>query len=479
MQSKLPIYQMGVVFCVLLLITFPIQAQEKHALIIGNADYENIAKLQNPINDAKAITQTLRLRQLGFRVTELHNRSLYQMENAIRDFGSRLPIGSVALVYFSGHGVQYGGENYLLPVDFLAQFEDQLPRRAVSTGYIMSKLAKNTNGLNIVVLDACRDNPLQSEFRSVSRGLARIDATPPNTFTIFATAPGRVASDNPYEKNGLFTKYFIKNMKRPGLDLDGMMIETRREVMVTSNGAQVPYDTGSLTQRFCFAGCLPVGEASQAPEKTAESLFELAQNEKNLARAMALYKQAALKGHKGAFGYVDALYALPHKRFVKARSEDLFSTYLPITPNDFIGNPELYGEDVHEILYNEREAIQWYKRAAQSGYTTANAVLAMIYSVGSPAVRQSPSVIFHLAQKASNGNSMLGTGMLVLFYHKGVGVAASREKVKAVLAKGKATYGSLPNLVPNDHIMNWWYLENALTSQEQQDIEALINSIPD
>ena len=159
------------------------------------------------------------------------------------------------VVYFSGHGAQFQGENYLFPVDFNTQYEDELPVEAISTSFIMDKLRSNFNGLNIVILDACRDNPLQKKNKSGAKGLARINNAPPNTYTIFATGPGKVASDNPHGNNGLFTKYLVQHMKQPGLSLGDMVLETRKNVMAASSNRQVPYESGALTQRFCFAGC--------------------------------------------------------------------------------------------------------------------------------------------------------------------------------------------------------------------------------
>ena len=243
-----------------LLLTAPLQAQEKRALVIGNASYR-IGALKNPVNDARSVANTLRLRQLGFQVTERHNRNLDQMEHSIRHFSASIKPGSVAMIYYAGHGMQYGGENYLIPIGMDAQFEDQLPRKAIGASFILDKLSHNSNGLNIVVLDACRDNPLQKRYRSQTRGLARIDITPPNTFTLLATGPNQVAQDNPRGNNGLFTKYLVQQMKRPGLELAAMVRETRKQVMAASGNKQVPYSTDSLTQRFCFAGCDMAGNA--------------------------------------------------------------------------------------------------------------------------------------------------------------------------------------------------------------------------
>lgn len=249
----------GAFFAIMLsMLAMPVSSEEKRALVIGNGSYQHLGTLRNPVNDAKAITQTLRLRSLGFQVTELHNRNRKQMARAISQFGNSIKLGSVVLVYFAGHGGQYQGENYLFPVDFNAQDEKELSIEAVSTKFIMDHLKSNTNGLNILILDACRNNPLSSDGRFSSRGLTRIDNAPPNTYSIYATSPGKVASDNPHGANGLFTQHLVRYMKQPGLDLGNMVLETRKDVMKASSNKQIPYDYGTLTRRFCMAGCKPV-----------------------------------------------------------------------------------------------------------------------------------------------------------------------------------------------------------------------------
>ena len=260
--------------CILLLLCSSLsmvaKAEEKRALVIGNGQYHHINRLKNPVNDARTMTQTLRLRSLGFKVTELHNRSRKQMAKAISTFGNSINPSSVALIYFAGHGAQFKGENYLFPVDFNTQEAKELPIEAISTSFIMDNLGRNANGLNILILDACRDNPLQSDGRSYgARGLARIANAPPNTYNIFATAPGRIASDNTRGGNGLFTKYLVQYMKQPGLNLSDMVIETRNKVMQASGNKQIPYDYGTLTRRYCLAGCevnTVAAASTQAPK---------------------------------------------------------------------------------------------------------------------------------------------------------------------------------------------------------------------
>lgn len=270
-------------------------AEEKHALVIGNGSYR-FGALKNPVNDARSVSQTLR--QMGFKITELHNRNRKQMVSSIRQFGQSLRPGSVAVIYFSGHGAQYRGENFLFPTDFNTQFEEELAVEAIGTGFLMDKLRGNVNGLNILILDACRDNPLQRKFKSNLKGLARIENAPPNTFNIFATGPGQVASDNNRGNNGLFTKHLVKYMKQPGLDLAGMMIETRKQVILESKNTQIPYDSGSLTRRFCFAGCETAPSAAEIEAvRVAEERKKQQATEANRLAQLDKDKQAMQARH--------------------------------------------------------------------------------------------------------------------------------------------------------------------------------------
>ena len=181
----------------------------KQALVIGNANYAYAGRLRNPVNDARAIGSTLE--ELGFQVTMVTDASQRKMDQAIRSFGKELKDNNgVGLFYYAGHGMQIEGENYLLPTDINPSNEFDVTYDAVPVGKLLGQMEVADNGMNVVILDACRNNPFARSFRSNSRGLAQVIA-PTGTFISYATAPGSVAADGEGE-NGLFTAKLLKHM---------------------------------------------------------------------------------------------------------------------------------------------------------------------------------------------------------------------------------------------------------------------------
>ena len=165
----------------------PLETNNRQALVIGNASYAHAGVLRNPANDAKAIGRTLE--QLGFKVTTLTDADERQMEQAIRNFGRCLRgSNGVGLFYYAGHGMQIEGQNYLLPTDINPSNEFDVAYDAVPVGKLLGQMQVAENGMNIVILDACRNNPFARNFRSSSRGLAQVIA-PSGSFISYATAP--------------------------------------------------------------------------------------------------------------------------------------------------------------------------------------------------------------------------------------------------------------------------------------------------
>ena len=217
------------------------------ALVIGNADYES-APLRNPVNDAREIAKTLR--GLGFSVQLLEDASQKQMKRAIDRFGEQLRDGGVGLFYYSGHGIQVSGRNYLVPLKAEIASEQDVEYESVDAGRVLAKMDAARNGMNLVILDACRNNPYARSFRSASQGLATLNA-PSGTFIAYATAPGSVASDGT-GRNGLYTGELVRHMNTPGLKLEEVFKRVRADVQEKSGNAQVPWDASSLTGDFFF-----------------------------------------------------------------------------------------------------------------------------------------------------------------------------------------------------------------------------------
>ena len=222
------------------------------------------APLRNPVNDARSMSSTLR--ELGFSVELLEDASQKEMKRAIDRFGEKLRDGGTGLFYFSGHGIQVSGRNYLIPVKYTITSEDDVEYESVDAGRVLAKMKAARNGMNIVILDACRNNPFPSSFRSASQCLATINA-PSGTFISYATAPGSVASDGS-GKNGLYTGELIRHMKSPGLKLEEVFKKVRADVQKKSEDKQVPWDASSLTGDFYFVPPTAVPESAPVSTET-------------------------------------------------------------------------------------------------------------------------------------------------------------------------------------------------------------------
>ena len=235
------------------------KAPRRTALVIGNADYKT-SPLINPVNDARAMARTLR--KLGFDVIERINVDQAGMKRAIWDYGKKLRQGGVGLFYFAGHGVQVAGENYLIPLKARIEGEPDLELEGVRVTRVLAEMEKANNGMNIVILDACRNNPFARSFRSVSRGLAHMSA-PYGTLLAYATAPGAVAADGDGD-NGLYTSELLTAIKTPGLRVEDVFKRVRRKVRKKSRGKQVPWESTSIEGDFYF-----VPEKPEPPKPVA------------------------------------------------------------------------------------------------------------------------------------------------------------------------------------------------------------------
>jgi uncharacterized protein YgiM (DUF1202 family) len=219
----------------------------RQALIIGNATYR-VSPLQNPVNDATAMAETLR--QAGFEVTLLKDATLREMVDAARAFGQSLQRGGVALFYYAGHGLQVKGENYLVPVDANIQAEGEVEFETMHIGRVLSAIEEANAAVNLVILDACRDNPFRKAGRSLGRGLAPVQAAH-GTLIAYATAPGDVAEDGS-GSNGVYTKHLLHNIRTPGMKVEDVFKHVRIEVRQETNGRQTPWESSSLTGDFYF-----------------------------------------------------------------------------------------------------------------------------------------------------------------------------------------------------------------------------------
>jgi len=237
------------------------------ALVIGNSRYQG-QPLRNPANDAQAIAA--QLKGLRFTVTLQLEASRQEMIEAIRAYGGSLRNSKgVGLFYFAGHGAQLAWRNYLIPVDAAIKTSEQMAEQAVDMNALLDDLIRARNAMNIIILDACRDNPFGSQVALAQQGLSQLDA-PPGTLFAYATSPGNVAADGT-GANGLYTGFLLKEMQARDAKIEDVFKRVRLNVRLLSKGQQVPWESGSLEQDFYFIP--PVAAKKLTPEEL-EKQFE-------------------------------------------------------------------------------------------------------------------------------------------------------------------------------------------------------------
>ena len=243
------------------------------ALVIGNGAYEHAGRLANPPNDATVVAATLHM--LGFEVSNGNNLPQREMKQRIRAFGQSLRAnGGVGLFYYAGHGVQAKGRNYLLPIDADIQTEADLEDAAVDLNYVLSLMDDAQNALNIVVLDACRNNPFARSFRSAQDGLAQVRA-PTGTLIAYATAPDSIAADGT-GSNSPYTEELIQQMQASGVLIETMFRRVTEKVSARTKGRQEPWFSANVKGDFYFKS--PSGNTSDAGNTTSKidaTAFEL------------------------------------------------------------------------------------------------------------------------------------------------------------------------------------------------------------
>ncbi|MGH6825054.1 caspase family protein [Methyloceanibacter sp.] len=237
----------------LLVALAPAAAEKRVALVIGNAAYENVPRLQNPSNDASDIAA--KLRGLGFDVVEGVDLGKRDMEKRIRAFAEQLSGADVGLFYYAGHGLQVDQRNFLAPVDAQLKSETDLDFEAVQLDLVLKQMVRNAR-TSIVFLDACRDNPLATNLAQVSRsldigrGLARVEAAA-SMMIVYSTEPGKVALDGT-GRNSPFTAALLRHIDSEGESISDVMIDVRNDVLNATGGKQRPFESASLTGQFFF-----------------------------------------------------------------------------------------------------------------------------------------------------------------------------------------------------------------------------------
>lgn len=252
--------------------------EQRVALVIGNSSYKS-APLANPVNDARAVSA--KLRSLGFEVIERQNLTQKQVGSVLREFRSRLKPGGVALFFYAGHGLQVKGVNYLPVVDADIASEEDVPTQSLDANKVLELMDEAKTRMNLVFLDACRNNPYARSFRSAADGLAKVNA-PSGTILSFATRPGSVAADAGSGRNGLYTEHLLAAMDLPNQPIEQALKRVVSGVKQASKGRQEPWMEGSIEGDFYFrpgqAGAAPAARPPaavrvQTPEEVEQELW--------------------------------------------------------------------------------------------------------------------------------------------------------------------------------------------------------------
>ncbi|HTJ49875.1 MAG TPA: caspase family protein [Cyclobacteriaceae bacterium] len=227
--------------------------EKRYALVIGNSKYKNVAALRNPFNDATDMATLLK--EMNFDVISVTDATYIEIRSAFQKFHEKLVNGpkdeTVGLVYYSGHGLQYDGENYFVPVDAKIEYEDDVPRQCFPVQKIILKDMERSNSrMNILILDACRNNSFPQSTRSLQNGLAEMKVGK-GSFIAYATAPGSTASDG-VGRNGLYTQELIKAIRKPYLPIESVFKEVRINVLRLSGENQYTWDYSNITGDFYF-----------------------------------------------------------------------------------------------------------------------------------------------------------------------------------------------------------------------------------
>src|SRR3954469_234473 len=233
----------------LLLICQPAFAEKRVALVIGNAAYQNVARLPNPVNDSATIATTLK--GAGFDVVDSrHDLMAAETRRALRDFADRARDADIAVVYYAGHGIEVDGTNYLIPVDAKLERDTDVYDEAFSLDRVLLAI-EPAKRLRLVILDACRDNPFAKTMkrtvasRAIGQGLAKVEPTSPNMLIAYSAKAGSTALDGD-AKNSPFTTALAKHLTTPGLDVRRAFGFVRDEVLKTTINRQEPFVYGSL-----------------------------------------------------------------------------------------------------------------------------------------------------------------------------------------------------------------------------------------
>jgi len=416
-------------------------ASKRLALVIGNGAYAD-APLANPLNDAADIAKALEAS--GFTVIRRENASLRDMHLALREFGDKLGRRDTGLFYFAGHGMQVRGHNYLLPVGADVAREDEVAFAALDLAAVMEKLDSAKNPVNIVILDACRNNPFGTRIAASAKGLAQVDA-PPGTFIAFATAPGSTAADGG-GRNGLYTQNLVRQMAKTGAPIEDVFQSVRAAVRAESKGMQIPWESTSLEARFAFReGAKPAPQVASAATSSRPSAPRAIPASLGSAPSFALgdgwaYKVTnLLDGSERRVAYHVTEVANDQVRYSNGSVSDLFgnSTRIPRSG----GRVDEFNPSNQFYLFPLRPCATWDMKVLQTSGERKFDLEVNLKVIGeeeveTPAGRMRGLRIERVARWKQRDSPVAGVNTWTYWYNSGVKRIVAGEQ-KNVTASGK------------------------------------------
>ena len=390
----------------------PALAGIRLALVLGNAKYQAVPALQNPANDAGDLAQALRA--IGFEVIEQRDATREAMAKAVRDFSGRLHDADVALFFYSGHGLQMNGENYLLPVDARIETPADVRFNTINLTDIQQEM-EGKGRVNIIILDACRNNPFIENLArggrgAPSRGLGRIDATGEGSLIVYATQPNNVAFDGS-GRNSPFTAALLRYVATPGLEIRQMISKVRGDVLQATERKQTPWDSSSLVGDVYLAGAAaapaaPATVAQSAPATPAPAVAPQADAPPRDAPPAAPAEAAGPAADCERLGAPAPPFATP-AQLKEAKTRD-YSRAIPVCEAAVAANPNeprlqyLLGF-AYDLTKSYLAALPHYSKAAASGYPPAQDALGVMFATGHGVVKDAQRAFELFSKSAATG----------------------------------------------------------------------------
>lgn len=421
------------------------------ALVIGNADYKG-RPLANPVNDARAIAK--RLKTLDFEVMLRENLKTREIGSVYREFRTRIAPGGAALVFYAGHGIQFKGENYFPAIDADIFSEEDVPLQSLNLNTLLGNMDEAKAGVNLVFLDACRDNPFSRRFRGGARGLAKVESAS-GTLIHYATRPGSVAEDGDGQ-NGTYTEALLAQMSEPGVPVEMMLKRVANRVVDKTHGKQEPWVEGSLRGEFYFIFQAPATvNVQQAPTDPETQVWQAAERA-NTVVGYEVYLKDYPKGKYASAARIgiDALkqptsLAEPAKPTrLRLDLAELIASQPKIYPTQTLPKtvsniPILHGLTAQRLkematIEQIKELLIAYQRDAEAGDPVAQFSLASMYTFGLGVLQSDAESSKWVSKAAVSGLAIAQTSLGVLYLNVEMDAAEAAKWFRKAAEQGEA-----------------------------------------